>query len=295
MESTIADFSKALESQKNNFQSLNKSIVDDWNSFLKTQKTTSIGEIENVISVCTNSTQPRINYFDNTFFQEITNWYKAVLIDKKKHFREGHNFNVFHLFKEKFGFYIQETMHSRLLKFLLDAKETHGQGGLFLLKFLEILGIQSPETGTWQVTAEVGRIDVLIERKEPQSIIVIENKSNWAPDQSNQLYRYWHQAIFQKTKQADKRFYENNTHKYQILYLTPYGNKKIEHQSISKPKEDPESIYQGLPEIVPMEIKSVTFDKHIQDWLNACLEELPENNHRIREYILQYQLLCNNL
>ena len=151
-----------------------------------------------MISVCTNSTQPRINYFDNTFFQEITNWYKAVLIDKKKHFREGHNFNVFHLFKEKFGFYIQETMHSRLLKFLLDAKETHGQGGLFLLKFLEILGIQSPETGTWQVTAEVGRIDVLIERKEPQSIIVIENKSNWAPDQSNQLYRYWHQAIFQK-------------------------------------------------------------------------------------------------
>ncbi|MCO6492671.1 MAG: PD-(D/E)XK nuclease family protein [Phaeodactylibacter sp.] len=295
MESAIVNFSKILENKMGCFQSLNKTIVDDWNSFLNAKKTTCISEVDSVISSHAIFTQAKKNRFDNISFEEITNWYKAVLIDKEKHFREGHNFNVFHLLKEKFGFCIQETMHSRLLKFLLDAKETHGQGGLFLLKFLETLEIESPETGTWQVTAEVGRIDVLIERKEPKSIIVIENKSNWAPDQSNQLYRYWRQAIFQKTKQSDKRFYENNTHRYQILYLTPNENKKIEHQSISKPKEDPESIYRGLPEIVPMEVKPVTFDRHIQNWLNACLEELPKNNHRIREYILQYQLLCNNL
>lgn len=184
---------------------------------------------------------------------------------------------------------------SKLIKFLLDAKETHGQGNIFLIEFLKILNIESPEIGIWHVTAEVGRIDVLLERKFPQSIILIENKSNWANDQKNQLYRYWYQAIFQKTKEHSKHFYDNNTHKYQIIYLVPNINKNYESHSVLKPFDFQGSFYNELPERVPMDILVATFDELIQIWLNKCLTILHEDNHRVREYITQYQAMCNNL
>jgi len=295
METVIDNFSGALQNNKRNFHTINKSIVNNWNILFNTKIISSMLSFDTEISIFNNTIQQRIGSLNNISFEDMNNWHKAVLRDKEKHFKDGHNFNIFHLLKEKFGFSIQETMHSRLIKFLIDATETHGQGNLFLLEFLKMLDIESPEIGNWHVTAEIGRIDVLIEREYPPSIIVIENKSNWATDQQNQLYRYWYRAIFLKTKQHSKKFYENNSRKYQILYLVPNTNKELELQSITKPREDSELIYNGLPEKVPLHITIVTFNEHIQNWLNNCLTLLPENNHRIREYIIQYQSLCINL
>lgn len=295
IEAQIVNYSKLQQNYNSNFFQLNSSTINDWNLKFNIENKTSLQSITEVISSSINSIQLKRNFFGNISFNEINEWHVAVQADNEKHIKTGHNFNVFQLLREQFGFSIQETMHSKLIKFLLDTKETHGQGNVFLLEILKILNIESPEIGTWFVTAEVGRIDVLLERKFPQSIIIIENKSNWANDQKNQLYRYWYQAIFQKTKEHSKKFYDNNTHKYKIIYLVPNINKNYEQHSILKPVEYQGVIYNELPERVPMQIIVATFDELIQIWLNNCLEILPENNHRIREYIIQYQAMCNSL
>jgi len=75
---------------------------------------------------------------------------------------------------------------------------------------MDAIGIKEPYKGTWKVTAEEGKIDLLLKRYSPFSIVVIENKSNWACDQQNQLYRYWYNEIYKITKEVDEIFYENN-------------------------------------------------------------------------------------
>lgn len=106
---------------------------------------------------------------------------------------ESSHLNVFQFFSPG------ETTHSRLLAYFLDPRAQHGQGTLFLAEFLRLLGISEPDSSTahdWAVTAEIGRVDVLIRRVHPHTVVVIENKSNYAVDQPNQLYRYWHQEIW---------------------------------------------------------------------------------------------------
>jgi len=219
-------------------------------------------------------------------------WHKELLDDEKTHKEDGHNFNIFLFLRDEFGFAVQETMHSKLIKFLLDTYASHGQGNIFLIEFLELLEVENPKEGIWYVSAEQGRIDVLLKRNEPQSIIIIENKSNWADDQDNQLYRYWHQEIYNTTKETEKDFYVSNKYKYQIVYLPPNEGKKYEEQSITKPTDWTENY---LPKKLPIEIKTLYFNAFIQEWLENCKKQLPKTNHRIREYINQYQLLCNNL
>ena len=233
------------------------------------------------------------NYLpQNEDILEWAKWHKLFLEDDKKHKEDGHNFNIFHFLRDELKFDLKETMHSKLIKFFLDPYASHGQGNKFLLDFLQLLDIEKPEEGTWYVSAEQGRIDILLKRNEPFSVIIIENKSNWASDKLNQLYRYWYQEIYCTTKEKEKEFYTENKCKYQIIYLSPNENKKYEIQSMTKPKEWTERY---LPEKVPMEIKIIYFNTDIQKWLENCKKLLPETNHRIREYITQYQSLCNNL
>src|SRR6266700_3710260 len=52
---------------------------------------------------------------------------------------------------------IDETMHSQILGDLLDPDGTHGQGDVFLVPFLEELGIPESDVGLWHVTVETGR------------------------------------------------------------------------------------------------------------------------------------------
>ncbi len=218
-------------------------------------------------------------------------WYKEFIDDDAQHKVDGHNFNVFYLLRYECGFNVKETMHSKLIKYLLDPFASHGQGNKFLINFLNLLKIENPNKGMWNITAEQGKIDILLHRSNPETIIVVENKSNWANDQPNQLYRYWYYAIFSRIKEIEKDFYSKNKDKYQIIYLAPNSNKEISEQSISKP-EDWSS---NLPDKIPMEIETQYFNDFIQEWLEDCKKQLSETNHRIREYITQYQVLCNNL
>lgn len=267
-------------------------IIKEWSSYLKFNRSRSEYRVTKIISslpTLVNDLNAIINLDD------FVEWYSLYMEDQAQHFRDGHNFNIFNLLRNEFDFKIQETMHSKLIKFLLDSNESHGQKDIFLLEFLRLLNIESPEIGKWKVSAEQGKIDVLIERDTPHSVIIIENKSNWANDQPNQLYRYWYRAIYLKTKEVSPEFYKKNKHKYQIIYLAPNSYKCCNEQSLTKPQEDVYSLYRGLPNKIPMSIKNLTFDEEIQFWLEECKNMLPKTNHRIREYISQYQLLCKTL
>jgi hypothetical protein len=266
----LSEWDKILINDKAQIIDNNKIVIDTWCNIIEKYKT---------------------NFCSSEDIEKIVEWHQLYLDDKVQHSKDGHNFNIFTLLRDEFDFKIQETMHSKLIKFLLDPYATHGQGDKFLIKFLELLKVHKPEKGIWNITAEQGKIDILLKRDEPKSIIIIENKSNWAGDQPNQLYRYWYNAIYLQTKKTDKKFYDRENDKYQIIYLPPNICKQYEEQSISKPKDD---YYLGLPDIIPMEIITLTYDCEIQQWLNDCKKDLSEN-HRIREYISQYQLLCKTL
>lgn len=198
------------------------------------------------------------------------------------------NFNALRFFS------INEQLHSKLLEKLLNPKAEHGQGNRFLVEFLKLLEIEKPNEGTWSVTAEMGRIDVLLKRLSPLSIIIIENKSNWAGDQQNQLYRYWFQEIFSKTNEKDAAFYDNNSNRYKIIYIPPNDYKQPEMNSLTRPNHE-SWVNANLPEVLPLKVEIKAFNDFIIQWLDNCISVLPEKNHRMREYLKQYIEICNNL
>ena len=186
------------------------------------------------------------------------------------------DFNMFRLFK------IGETLHSYLLANILDPNSEHGQGNIFLHTFLKRVGIETPELGSWIVTAEKGRIDILIKRKSPHSVVIIENKSNFAIDQPNQLYKYWHREIYIPNKDIDIDYSAQK--RYRVVYLTPTHWKLPSEDTLMKPE--------GLPDLspqrIPLEPVIWKFDEDISVWLSEALELVPDDNHRLREYLKQY-------
>jgi hypothetical protein len=199
-------------------------------------------------------------------------------------------FNILNLFNPS------ETMHSLLLGYLLNPNESHGQRNLFLCKFLELSGIEKPNEGNWVVTVEKGRIDVLLKRNDPPSVVIIENKSNEAGDQYCQIYRYWLQEMFlpYDTDKTDWDYTLKDKIHFKIIYLSPADYKKLTKISLQKP-DGPGwewlSKYKLPPELPEEDIVTWQFSKEIKIWLEMCLEDkekLNPENHRLREFIYQY-------
>ncbi|GAA4379645.1 PD-(D/E)XK nuclease family protein [Hymenobacter koreensis] len=188
-----------------------------------------------------------------------------------------------------------ETTHSRLLAFFLNPRSQHGQGGLFLEEFLKVLGIRQPQCGaghTWTVTAEQGRIDVLLKRAHPHAVVVIENKSNYAVDQPHQLYRYWYREIHRQQvsrHRSAEEIAQPPKDSYRMVYLAPAAWKRPDEQSMRKPKEWERLTWAAhLPEVIPMEPEQHLFPDLVVQWLSNALPRLPVDNHRLREFTLQY-------
>ena len=211
----------------------------------------------------------------------IENLFQKV---KEKNKLTSSDFNILKLFR------INEPKHSFLLHNFLYPYGNHGQGHLFLNIFLDLLGIERKANNElWTVTAEKGRIDLLIKRRNPHSVILIENKSNYAKDQDNQLYRYWHQEIYLPIKRKHGFYDMKNEPKskyYQLLYLTPHSSKKPSENSLTKPLNWDWDL--DLPEKLPMKITYVSFSKFIIEWLETSLKSIHKDNHRLKEYVKQY-------
>lgn len=198
---------------------------------------------------------------------------------------KSHDLNVFHFFNPG------ETTHSRLLAHFLDPRASHGQATLFLAEFLRLLKISQPDTvsaSPWIVTAEIGRVDVLIKRAFPHTVVVIENKSNYALDQPNQLYRYWYQEIYRKQLERQATAQDlaspSKSH-YRIVYLSPDSWKQADKQSVSRPNTWSPDLPATVPEGI---IEHHLFGEFVTEWLKKSLTLIPPDNHRLREFTQQY-------
>ncbi len=204
---------------------------------------------------------------------------------KKKRREKSCDFNLFDVFSPK------ETMHSKILAHLLDPNGTHGQGDLFLRGFLEMKKIDiDPKEGNWEVSCESERIDICLERKNPESIVIIENKSHGACDQKNQLYRYWHRKMYldrshkiHGDEEALIKFYKENEKRYKIVYLTWDGSKEPSENTLKRPPQ----IKGNAPKKLPLAPTPLSFSD-LANCIRGLINEIPEENHRLKEYLQQY-------
>ncbi len=214
---------------------------------------------------------------------------KDIKAERMSNTKMGKYVNVFSLWNEFSG--ISEPIHSRILHFFLSDNPMHGQGKLFLSAFLEYIGFEKDEGNEeWIITAEEGRVDVLLRRLNPLGAVIIENKSNWAGDQPNQLYRYWYENIHKRKEDSDTDYYSKHP-EYKIVYLVPDEVKHISANSILRPVDYPEY----MPEELPMKPKVMTFHTDIPKWLGGCMKGLPAENTPLRNLIAQYIEYCKQL
>lgn len=236
----------------------------------------------------------------STFLTAAEQWYHNRLEAEKTNVYDGHLFNVFSLWN-RFS-HISEPIHSRLIHFLLSDDRMHGQGSLFRYCFLNTLGISNPNNGEWIVTAEEGRVDVMLARKHPHSVVIIENKSNGAQDQPNQLYRYWYQNIHSGQADTKATYYFGKN--YRIIYLVPRScKKKPANQSCTKPDKNSfepftrlsELQYKRLPLEIPIEPIIWSLDDEFSRWLEDCISKIDPRNIPLINYLNQYIKYCKIL
>ena len=154
------------------------------------------------------------------------------------------NFNIFDIITDKWK---RENFHSEILKFLLENYE------VFFNNFLELINIKNKEEYlNAEITNEEARIDILI--KSEKKAIIVENKINWAPDQNEQLAKYYKKVKDEYKKEVEK-----------IIYIVPSKDKNPDEQTFGKDEKIKKEIKDRLEKII-------SFDGSKND-LVSCLEK----------------------
>jgi hypothetical protein len=157
-----------------------------------------------------------------------------------------------------------ENAHSRILNKLLNQKTADNEFEI-LESFIQYLKGKNCHFGRIEIknpkiTQEKERIDLWIQDRD--YAIIIENKINWASDQTIQLSRY---IDITKAQYKEEQIY--------ILYLAPVYDKTPSEQTWGDYKEKFKDRYQQL-----------SFKEDILDWLENKL--LP--NLRVKDVQLLY-------
>ena len=128
---------------------------------------------------------------------------------------------------------------------------------VFFNNFLELINIKDEkEYSNAEITNEEARIDILI--KSEKKAIIVENKINWAPDQIEQLSRYY-EKIKNEHNGEQKREVEK------IVYIAPSKDKNPDEQTFGKDEKIKKEIKDRLEKII-------SFDGSEND-LVSCLEK----------------------
>jgi hypothetical protein len=179
-----------------------------------------------------------------------------------------------------------EPQHSLILGSIINPSSEHGYGDVFLKEFFDIVindkNFNCDGNEKWFVNIERERFDISIRNNNKTKIIIMENKSNGAVDQQNQLYRYWIDGIY-KPQFRFSRY--NIPHWAKILYLSPSFKKGYSEQTITRPLNWDKNLPQSIPKSI---IKTVYFREELSNWLKKCLE-LVENTSDMYFYLKQYK------
>lgn len=217
--------------------------------------------------------------------KELLNQISKIVVEEKTQQEErrkrGENFNIFNVL----GLSSSEVrLHSAFLAELLNPNGDHGLGDKFLQAFLEgvVRKIKEFNHFTFDTTSakvyveydigqispdetEGGRIDILLEDKDHQTII-IENKI-YAGDQPKQLLRYYNYATKTKKLSYTKK-------QFALLYLTLFGSAPS-NKSI------------GLGIGANLEYKIISYQYDVLRWMD-CSIGIAALHPGIRETISQY-------
>lgn len=209
--------------------------------------------IDNLYSSMNNYNIEVINLISNLEKENIER-YKDILKKQDKKL----DFNIFDIITDKWK---RENLHSEILKFLLENYE------VFFNNFLELINIKDKEEySNAEITNEEAKIDILI--KSEKKAIIVENKINWAPDQIEQLARY-----YEKIKNGHNGEQEREVEK--IVYIAPSKDKNPDAQTFGEYEK----------EIKDRLEKIISFDGSEND-LVSCLEKsrdkLKENLEKIK-------------
>ncbi len=192
--------------------------------------------IDNLYSSMNNYNIEVINLISNLEKENIER-YKDILKKQDKKL----DFNIFDIITDKWK---KENFHSEILKFLLENYE------VFFNNFLELIDIKDKkEYSNAEITNEEARIDILI--KSENKAIIVENKINWAPDQNEQLAKYYKKVKDEYKKEVEK-----------IIYIVPSKDKNPDAQTFGEYEK----------EIKDRLEKIISFDGSEND-LVSCLEK----------------------
>ena len=124
---------------------------------------------------------------------------------------------------------------------------------VFFNNFLELINIKDKkEYLNAEITNEKARIDILI--KSEKKAIIVENKINWAPDQNEQLAKYYKKVKDEYKKEVEK-----------IIYIVPSKDKNPDEQTFGKDEKIKKEIKDRLEKII-------SFDGSEND-LVSCFEK----------------------
>lgn len=196
--------------------------------------------IDNLYSSMNNYNIEVINLISNLEKENIKR-YEDILKKQDKKL----DFNIFDIITDKWK---KENFHSEILKFLLENYED------FFNNFSELINIKDKkEYSNAEITNEEARIDILI--KSENKAIIVENKINWAPDQNEQLARY-----YEKIKNGHNGEQKREVEK--IVYIAPSKDKNPDAQTFGEYEK----------EIKDRLEKIISFDGSEND-LVSCLEK----------------------
>ncbi len=213
-------------------------------------------------------------------------WLDAKAKCAEKNLKSGVDFKPLSLIP------INETIHSKIIGEFLNPKGTHGQKDLFLQCFLNDLEVPAPEEGTWKISIESSRVDIMLWREKPAAVVVIENKSNGAIDQPNQIYRYWHEQMYLWDK---KHFSNDETRRsFRIIYMPADGGSKPADHSTIRPGNWSEMI--NPEEKVPLPCQQYPLNKLMNLWQHQLIDtgKIPSENQRVHTFFQFYKELWLN-
>jgi hypothetical protein len=216
----------------------------------------------------------RLHQFVQRFGHVRTALEALADLDRHSQRRLASRFNLF----KALGVERREVQtHSAFLAELFRPNGAHGQGTLFLDKFLQYCSkgdelnrfprIQSTDAASWEVECEKsvpeGQLDIVVQSPESKFLMVIENKID-AAEQKDQIGRYQGWLSRRREYPRDRRV---------LIYLTPDGRR-----ANTASNED----YFRL-----------SYAEDVVEWLRLALPNVEAP--RVRDAVIQYLDLIESL
>lgn len=228
----------------------------------------------------------KVSALNRCFFSRVSEWLRNAealqLTHRHAEFVRKRDvdmgFNLFHLISDV---YYRENLHSDIMQAIIAPTGSHGQGGRFLVLFLNFLrehhgiALEIDNYTNARVFREAGRIDLLICDENSKRAIIIENKINGAADMDRQLVRYLEKVT------VDWGYTCNA-----IVYLC-LNNKKVP-ETPGWSEEEREKVMALLH---PVAAYDESGDDLYHGWLTTCVEssqgEVAHVIHQYRQLILK--------